>query len=119
RLQIAARSALQRLGDPGSRRAEKRRRWLRRHRGEPGSRRRRLHHAQHQLSEGRARDQTATSLKPAEGPMMGRRIAGAAVIALGVILTGTLGFSQTKPPIEGPAAGGSPAWFLQGSFPDP
>jgi DNA-binding beta-propeller fold protein YncE len=51
--------------------------------------------------------------------MMGRRIAGAAAIALGVILTGTLGFSQTKPPTEGPAAGGSPAWFLQGSFPDP
>ena len=51
--------------------------------------------------------------------MMERHITGAAAVALGVILTGTLGFSQTKQPTEGPAAGGSPAWFLQGSFPDP
>ena len=28
------------------------------------------------------------------------------------------GFSQTQPP-TGPAVDGSPAWFLQGSFPDP
>ena len=40
-------------------------------------------------------------------------------LALGVILAGTFAFSQTKPPIEGPAVGETPAWFLQGSFPDP
>lgn len=28
-------------------------------------------------------------------------------------------FAQTQPPTRGPAEGGSPAWFLQGSFPDP
>jgi sugar lactone lactonase YvrE len=28
-------------------------------------------------------------------------------------------WSQTQPPTQGPAAGGTPAWFLQGSFPDP
>ena len=44
------------------------------------------------------------------------RLGGAAI---GIIVGGTLLFSQTQPPIEGPAAGGSPAWFLQGSFPDP
>src|SRR5678816_4268419 len=27
--------------------------------------------------------------------------------------------AQTVPPARGPAEGGSPAWFLQGSFPDP
>jgi len=51
--------------------------------------------------------------------MMERHVAGVAAVALGVILTGTLGLSQTKPATEGPAAGGTPAWFLQGSFPDP
>ena len=40
-------------------------------------------------------------------------------LALGVILAATFAFSQTKAPIEGPAAGETPAWFLQGSFPDP
>src|SRR5688500_16646213 len=43
----------------------------------------------------------------------------AAVVALGVISASTLTFSQSKPPIEGPAAGETPAWFLQGSFQDP
>src|SRR5689334_4552583 len=28
-------------------------------------------------------------------------------------------FGQTQPPTRGPAESGSPAWFLQGSFPDP
>jgi hypothetical protein len=28
-------------------------------------------------------------------------------------------FAQTQPPTREPAEGGSPAWFLQGSFPDP
>ena len=41
------------------------------------------------------------------------------VVALGVLLAATLAFSQTKPPVEGPAVGETPAWFLQGSFPDP
>src|SRR5262245_28542354 len=38
---------------------------------------------------------------------------------LGVILIATGAFAQTPPPTRGPAGGGSPAWFLQGSFPDP
>lgn len=40
-------------------------------------------------------------------------------MALVVLLGGTLGSSQSQPPTEGPAVDGSPAWFLQGSFPDP
>src|SRR5690242_18753903 len=40
-------------------------------------------------------------------------------LALGVMLAATFAFSQTKPAIEGPAVGDTPAWFLQGSFPDP
>ena len=40
-------------------------------------------------------------------------------MALGVISAATLAFSQSKPPTEGPAVGETPAWFLQGSFPDP
>jgi len=51
--------------------------------------------------------------------MKGRNFAGVAAAALGVILTGTLGFSQSQAPTEGPAVGATPAWFLQGSFPDP
>jgi hypothetical protein len=54
-----------------------------------------------------------------EVEMKRRHSAGAAGVALGIILSGTLGFSQSQPPTEGPAVGGSPAWFLQGSFPDP
>jgi hypothetical protein len=42
-----------------------------------------------------------------------------ASVALGIMLAATFGFSQTKPEIEGPAVGETPAWFLQGSFPDP
>src|SRR5688500_14404230 len=49
--------------------------------------------------------------------MKGRNFA--AVVALGVIAAATLTFAQSKPPIEGPAVGETPAWFLQGSFPDP
>ena len=45
--------------------------------------------------------------------------AGVAAVALGLILAGTPAGSQTEPPVEGPPADGSPAWFLQGSFPDP
>jgi len=40
-------------------------------------------------------------------------------LALGVMLAATFAFSQTRPAIEGPAVGETPAWFLQGSFPDP
>src|SRR6185295_13064988 len=35
------------------------------------------------------------------------------------ILTSISALSQTQPATRGPAEGGSPAWFLQGSFPDP
>jgi len=38
---------------------------------------------------------------------------------LGVFFVVTGSFAQTQPPARGPAEGGSPAWFLQGSFPDP
>ena len=41
------------------------------------------------------------------------------VLALGAILGATPGITESQPPTEGPAVGGSPAWFLQGSFPDP
>ena len=39
--------------------------------------------------------------------------------AIGMVLSVTLGFSQSQPVTQGPAVDGSPAWFLQGSFPDP
>src|SRR5204863_692267 len=51
--------------------------------------------------------------------MEGRNVAGGVALALGVILSGTLGISQSQPPTGGPAVGETPAWFLQGSFPDP
>src|SRR3989441_1642675 len=51
--------------------------------------------------------------------MNGRNFAGVAATAFAVILTATGAFAQTQPATHGPAAGGSPAWFLQGSFPDP
>jgi NHL repeat-containing protein len=40
-------------------------------------------------------------------------------VALAMLLTGTRGLSQSQPPTAGPAVGDTPAWFLQGSFPDP
>jgi len=40
-------------------------------------------------------------------------------VALGVVLSGASALSQSQPPTQGPAVDGSPAWFLQGSFPDP
>lgn len=40
-------------------------------------------------------------------------------MALGMIPSGTLAVSQSQAPTEGPAVGETPAWFLQGSFPDP
>jgi hypothetical protein len=51
--------------------------------------------------------------------MDGRNVAGIVVLALGMILSAALGTSESQPPTEGPAVGGSPAWFLQGSFADP
>ena len=48
-----------------------------------------------------------------------RQFAGAVVVALGLILSGAAGRSQSRPPTEGAAAGATPGWFLQGSFPDP
>ena len=51
--------------------------------------------------------------------MKGRNFTGVALIALGMTFGATLAFSQSKPLTEGPAADGSPGWFLQGSFPDP
>jgi DNA-binding beta-propeller fold protein YncE len=54
------------------------------------------------------------------GEDMSRRdFTGAASVALGMVLTGTLAMSQSRPPTEGPAVGETPAWFLQGSYPDP
>ena len=47
-----------------------------------------------------------------------RNFAGVVVLALGMIFSGSLGISESQPPTQGPAAGGTPAWFLQGSFPD-
>ena len=51
--------------------------------------------------------------------MTGRTVAGAIALAAGVMCSATVGISQSQPLKEGPAAGGSPAWFLQPSFPDP
>ena len=51
--------------------------------------------------------------------MKRRNFAGIAVMALGVVFTGTPAFSQSQTPTEGPAVDGSPAWFLQGSSPGP
>jgi hypothetical protein len=50
--------------------------------------------------------------------MRGGPVAGVATVALGIIFSGPA-FCQTRPPTSGPAAGATPAWFLQGSFPDP
>jgi NHL repeat len=45
-------------------------------------------------------------------------VAGTAVM-LGCMLSAVPGRSQSQPATQGPAVDGSPAWFLQGSFPDP
>ena len=44
--------------------------------------------------------------------MKGRNFAGVAVVALGMVVTATLAFSQAQGPER-------PGWFLQGSAPDP
>src|SRR4030095_1473076 len=51
--------------------------------------------------------------------MDARQFTGLVVAALFGLLGGTRVSAQTAPPTRGPAEGGSPAWFLQGSFPDP
>jgi DNA-binding beta-propeller fold protein YncE len=51
--------------------------------------------------------------------MRHRNVAGGLTITLVLMLGGTVGHAQSQPPAQGPAADGSPAWFLQGSFPDP
>src|SRR5215467_4177603 len=51
--------------------------------------------------------------------MTARNFAGVAGAALGAFFIANIAFAQTQPPTRGPADGGSPAWFLQGSFPDP
>src|SRR5262249_39743788 len=40
-------------------------------------------------------------------------------VTLATILASVATFGQTQLQTSGPAANGSPAWFLQGSFPDP
>ena len=44
---------------------------------------------------------------------------GVSVASLGLTLMAAPAFSQTQPATRGPSEGGSPAWFLQASFPDP
>jgi hypothetical protein len=40
-------------------------------------------------------------------------------IAVFTAVAASIAFAQTVPPTRGPAENGSPAWYLQGSFPDP
>jgi len=51
--------------------------------------------------------------------MKERHVARTAAVAIGIALATAHAWSQTRPATEGPAADGSPGWFLQGSFPDP
>jgi hypothetical protein len=51
--------------------------------------------------------------------MRSRHFVGAAAVVLAIVPTGTLTMAQSQVLTEGPAVGETPAWFLQGSFPDP
>jgi hypothetical protein len=51
--------------------------------------------------------------------MNGSNLFKAAVVLLAILLSAAAGSAQTEQPTEGPAEDGTPAWFLQGSFPDP
>jgi hypothetical protein len=51
--------------------------------------------------------------------MARRHLAVGIALAVVLLANGTAGLSQSQPSTEGPAVGPSPAWFLQGSFPDP
>src|ERR1051326_2251694 len=50
---------------------------------------------------------------------MNARNRAALGLVLGVVFTARGALTQSQPATHGPAEGGSPAWFLQGSFPDP
>jgi hypothetical protein len=54
-----------------------------------------------------------------EKEMNARNFIGAALAALATTVISTAASAQSQPPSRGPAESGSPAWFLQGSFPDP
>jgi NHL repeat-containing protein len=54
-----------------------------------------------------------------EVEMDARHSIGVVALAVGVMVSGSLAVSQSRPPTEGPASGSTPAWFLQESFPDP
>ena len=51
--------------------------------------------------------------------MKSRAFVVVGAVSLGILLGSHQLISQTQPPVEGRAAGGSPAWALRGSFPDP
>jgi DNA-binding beta-propeller fold protein YncE len=51
--------------------------------------------------------------------MKHRHVAAGVVVTFGMILSSAPTRSQIQAPTQGPAVDGSPAWFLQGSFPDP
>src|SRR5262245_37897090 len=51
--------------------------------------------------------------------MNGRHISAGIVVILAAMLGSVSTLSQTQAPAKGSASDGSPAWFLQGSFPDP
>jgi hypothetical protein len=51
--------------------------------------------------------------------MKKRNFVAALAAVFGTLIGAAQSFSQSPAATEGPAADGSPAWFLQGSFPDP
>jgi hypothetical protein len=51
--------------------------------------------------------------------MRRRTLAAGVAVAISLVLSGARARAQSLPPTDGPAVDGSPAWFLQGSFPDP
>src|SRR5262245_58674936 len=51
--------------------------------------------------------------------MNGRHISAGIVVIVAAMLGSVSTLSQTQAPAKGSANDGSPAWFLQGSFPDP
>ena len=52
--------------------------------------------------------------------MKAYNVAGVSMALLGTCFAAIPASAQyTEPPTRGPAENGSPAWFLQGSFPDP
>src|SRR5215470_15710420 len=67
----------------------------------------------------RPRLQWATTQIAQEAEMKRPNFAPVVTTAFVATAITTFAFAQTQPPTRGPADGGSPAWFLQGSFPDP